>query len=331
MSFKCGALLPVMALVLTGCGSDGNDDFNGQPFVRFTVNAVQDATSVTVSRVHTEVDNVNEINRCNDIEFSSGQTLTYNNGDSVTDAKYCRDKPDDENLTVERNILASPITFGVQFFNNTYENLSLSYQGNGFTVTIYEYDEVAEDNLGDLVWHSDHYFQTEIEAERATGTEIDDFDPSLQNSIVLSPSQAFPVTNSPSDVGRRVIFRADQNFIGRPAMENYNFDALDLYHWPSVNNDGMPGQCDWFPVEAEDSTDTNRVFEKVICLGYSLLPVPESDQVSDVGSSVYPFVSPQDADGNIRYVARIEYSFDFGNGVVPPPEDVLITVAAPAE
>ena len=329
MSFEFKALAPLMALAIAGCGSDSNDEFSGQPFARFTVNRGQDATIVTLPRGHVVVDNVAVFNRCKTITFANGNTLSFSNGGDVNDTKYCSDQAVDPNQT-ERTVTSATIVFGVQFFNNTYQDLILNYDGFGFAVKVFEYDEAAEDNLGDMVWHSDHYFQAQAEASKAAGLPYEDFDPGPKQPVVLEPLTSFPATSGAlSDVGRIAEFTYSQNFLGRPSEGAYSYDPQDLYHWPSTGNDGMSGLCDWGPVEADGSTESDVVLEKVICRPYDLLPLPANDVPSSSGSSVYPFVTGQDAEGNIRFIARIEYSFDYGNGPMEEPEDVLITVTAP--
>ena len=314
-----GLILPLA--LLAGCGSGDNkkDDFDGKPFIRFTVNTVRDANSITVQRTHQDVDDVDVFSRCGPITLTDGRTITYLNGDDFTSDKYCDSD--------ERNALEVNIAFTVQLINNTYEDYKLDYTGYGFAVQVHEFDESAPDNLGDMVWHSDHYFQRETLLRQQLGDDVEDFDANQSNSIVLGPLEAFPRAQSSNDFGRVATFSADQNFIGRPADGGYTFDANNLYHWPSTANDGLEGACDWVAVEDDTSTSQDIVIEKVICQFYSLLPAPSDDTAPRTGSSTYPFETAQDDSGNIKYIAKV--SFNFNSGEFSSPEDILITITPP--
>ena len=281
MNFKHGMVLAGVALTVAGCGGGSDPKAPSPPFVEFRVNGALFPTEVIVNRVHFEGRNSSD-----EFVWDPCDSDTFLNGDTVA-ASY----PD----FCVNEISTTTVNFTVQYFNSTYEDLKLDYSGQGFTISIHEYDDTQVDNLGTLVWTSDYFTQMAIERFNAAGASFEDFDPGLKTSVSLKPSHAYP----DQDIGASLVsFFGDRNLIA-------GYESFD----PAGLNQNPPDDlCDWNAV-ASDADPTK--FNKVVCRTENLLPLPSADLGEE-----------------LVYVARVEFNY---NGWTDQPDDVVIRIRGPVE
>lgn len=244
MSFKSFGLVAGAVLMVAGCGggSDNDDRSPRDPYVEFRVNGIHEPTSISRTWVESTVDT--------DGGFCDPDL--YDNAQALIDSAdpYC-----DRSIT--------NITFQFRYTNPTYSDLDVGYQGLGFEVRVFEYDDVT--GKGNEVWNSDYFAQRQILGAQEAGVSIDDFDPQGEVSVVLDPSDSLPNDSSFFSV----VFEGDRMFApGQPeyaeAFENGQQNDYFL-RYPAG-----PDNCDW-TLQLNDDRDAYRL---VRCFGEEILPDP---------------------------------------------------------
>ncbi len=277
MSYKANAGWLLSCLMLTACGG-GSDTDSGEgsgPFIRFTVNGVNVVDGFQEVRVKRRVISVAAetlLDPCNSTQFQNAAAV------ETAYPEYCAE---------EQTRLSESILFNVQFFNGSnQDSLTLNYTGQGYTIRIYEYDDMAPDNKGVEVWNSDYFAQAIRESEQEAGSDVGDYDPLETNSVVLGPAEAFPNQSS----GYTPFFAAERNVLNPNAL----FSPSNMAVIPSRD------MCLW------NASFNGGPYEKVICLYPNLLPTP----VSDDGSVLH-------------YIASVSFNF---NDWTDQPDDFHIYV-----
>lgn len=275
------ALGSVALVSLVSCnGGESNPAPSPDPFIEFRVNRALFPTEVTVKRQHLVGED----------QYNPCDPAIYANAAEVQAAA-----PD---FCVTEATTAS-VVFSVQFFNAGYEDLNLTYTGQGYTVHVYKYDPGAVDFIGEEVWNSNYYAQYEIEAFNDVGYELDTFDPDQVTTIKLGPGVSFPHQNNGAS---ELDFKGSRNF--EPGYEVFDPNNFLLAKVPA--DSGSTELCNWGPT----TSPTNALMvEKVICQFENLFPLPSADTGEE-----------------IKYVARVRFNF---NNWQDQPEDVIITFTAP--
>ncbi len=276
--------IPVVAALpmLAGCGSESNDPIVRDPFIIFSVNGVISPQSITVKRVY--IDGVDSNSKplyypCNPDLFANAGAV------EIAAPDFCVTE------TTTANVV-----FSVQFVNNSLVPLGLQYQGLGYSVQIFEYDATATDSVGVEVWNSNYAEQQRREVLRAGGNDLGDFDPSEEHFIELGAAESFPSQAA----GAQVV-----TFVGRGNIKDGYADAaysVDGLFVRPTDGGGDP-LCDWAAIETDSGTSP---YERVLCQGEELLPLPSANDSSP-----------------IQYWVRVRFNF---NDWQSQPDDVLLTV-----
>ncbi|MDY6922107.1 MAG: hypothetical protein SV765_18060 [Pseudomonadota bacterium] len=303
MSKQRLGLLVFSLLWLSACGgNDSNDNDAPEPFVDFRINGVPYPDEVVVRREHITAEDLDssgdpQWNPCNPELYANAQELLDSSDPDIQ--AFCANE-----------ISSTTVSFTVQYVNATYDDLAVDYTGQGYSIRIYEYDEVSE-TLGRLVWSSAYYTQYVVERARdsngATEEELPDYDANAANSTVLGPSEAIPS----QDLGAsQAVFFGDKNIVGDPfAPPAYATENL-------LQNPPGDDICDWGQVATESG---DVPYQHVLCRTEMLLPLPSEDQaVIDAGGEPEEQV----------FLARIEFNF---NGWSQQPDDVIVRIQPPAQ
>ena len=280
MFFSRFVLGSAAVVLLASCGSgESTNAPSPDPFISFRVNGVSYPTEITASRVHYVGEDA--YNPCDPNQYENAQEVVDNA------PSFCVNE-----------ITSASVVFTVQYFNAGYESREVVYTGQGFTIHIYKYDESQPEFIGEEVWNSDYYNQTQIEQLNDVGYELANFDPNEIHTVSLGPGVGIP--------DQRVSGAATLEFRGNKLFED-GYASFDPAMLAKVPADTVSGPlCNWGGVV---STTNPALYQRVFCQSQSLLPLPSVD-----------------TDAEIKFIARVRFNFDNWQ---QQPADVVITLKAP--
>ena len=245
MNYKwiIGAVLPVF-LVSCGGGTKSDNLSGREPGILFKVNGVEVANETTVNAQYYSADLSQSIENC-----GTSTAPTYDNYASITGTEYCDGT---------RETITPLVLFQVSYINSTYEPLTVSYTGMGFTIKIYN-------SSNQEVWNSDA-----AEYLSHKQYKLDDYDPTATHTVTVDAQDTLPSYKIYGTSYTAFYFAGAQNFndgiAGEDLVPASADQQLALLHY--VSGDPTNSLCN---LAAED-TNSNNITDKPICQTIPMAP-----------------------------------------------------------
>ena len=202
------------------------------------------ANETTVNAQYYSADLSQSIENC-----GTSTAPTYDNYASITGTEYCDGT---------RETITPLVLFQVSYINSTYEPLTVSYTGMGFTIKIYN-------SSNQEVWNSDA-----AEYLSHKQYKLDDYDPTATHTVTVDAQDTLPSYKIYGTSYTAFYFAGAQNFndgiAGEDLVPASADQQLALLHY--VSGDPTNSLCN---LAAED-TNSNNITDKPICQTIPMAP-----------------------------------------------------------
>jgi hypothetical protein len=271
------------ALTLAACGGGDDNKLSREYGLLLLVNGSQVITDRTLTQIHYDREDRPSLEDClftaKNANLIDIEVPIYDNYETLGGeaSPYC----DGEQVAVTQGLV-----FQIRFYNNTYDDLPITFRGAGVEVRIY--NESDEEVWNSLIVDSTTSFRYGL------GT----FDPFKTNALTLKAQEAYPVQrNTPLGYlfsGERNYADSDQD----PTTYNYEAD-LQAVGWN--NSNPSQSQCelalelkagtrvDDMDTPTDPSDDVTRPYQKPFC---QTNPLPPGLYRVRVEYSFTPYIEP---------------------------------------